>query len=43
MLIIILIVSIGYIWFYEWQEVETLESNNKQIDNFRKEINGEFI
>ena len=43
MLIIILIVSIGYIWFYEWQEVETLESNNKQIDNFRKEINNIYI
>lgn len=43
MLIIILIVSIGYIWFYEWKEVETLESNNKQIDNFRKEINNIYI
>ena len=38
-LIILLIVSIGHIWFGEWDEVEKLEFKNRQIDDFRKEIN----
>lgn len=42
-LIITIIGSIAFIWHSEWQEVETLESNNKQIDNFRKEINNIYI
>ena len=31
--------GIAYIWCNEWQEIETLETGNKQINNFRKEIN----
>ena len=38
-LIILLVVGIAYIWCNEWQEIETLETGNKQINNFRKEIN----
>lgn len=39
LLITLLIVCIAYTWHKEWQEVENLESNNRQIDEFRKEIN----
>ena len=39
LLITIIICCIAYIWHYEWQKIEKLESNNQQIDNFRKEIN----
>ncbi len=38
-LILILISCIIGIWHNEWQEVEALESDNRQIDEFRKEIN----
>ena len=38
-MITIIICCIAYIWHYEWQKIEKLESNNQQIDNFRKEIN----
>ena len=34
-----MVVGIAYIWCNEWQEIETLETGNKQINNFRKEIN----
>ncbi len=39
LLMTLLIVCIAYTWHKEWQEVENLESNNRQIDEFRKEIN----
>ena len=38
-LIILLVVGIAYMWCNEWQEIEILETGNKQIDDFRKEIN----
>ena len=41
--IILLIGGIIYIWYCEWQEIETLEEGNHQIDNFRKEINSIHI
>ena len=43
LLIILLIVDIAYTWHSEWHEVESLESQNQQIDNFRKEINNIYI
>lgn len=30
-------------WIKEWQEIEALEADNQQIDNFRKEINNIYI
>ena len=39
MLISIGICAIGYRWYIEWQEIEALELNNQQIDEFRIEIN----
>ena len=39
LLMTLLIVCIAYTWHKEWQEVENIESNNRQIDEFRKEIN----
>ena len=41
--IILLIGGIIYTWYREWQEIETLEEGNHQIDNFRKEINSIYI
>ena len=38
-LISVLIGCIAYNSFYEWQEIEALELDNKKIDEFRKEIN----
>ena len=38
-LIALFICGIANIWHKEWQEVENLESDNQQIDKFRKEIN----
>ena len=43
LLITLLIVCIAYTWYKEWQDVEALESNNLQIDEFRKEINNIHI
>ena len=43
LLITLLIVCIAYTWYKEWQDVEALESNNQQIDEFRKEINNIHI
>ena len=37
-LISVLIGCIAYNSFYEWQEIEALELDNKKIDEFRKEI-----
>ena len=42
-LILILISCIIGIWHNEWQEVEALESDNRQIDDFRKNINNIHI
>ncbi len=41
--IVLLIGCIAYIWHNEWQEVEALESDNRQIDEFRKDINNIYI
>lgn len=38
-LIVLLIGGIAYIWYEEWQAVETLEIGNQQIDEFRKSVN----
>ena len=38
-LIALLIMSIACTWYHEWQEVEALEVRNRQIDEFRKEVN----
>ena len=43
LLIIVLIACIAYIWYHEWREIEALEADNHQIDNFRKEINSIYI
>ena len=42
-LILILISCIIGIWHNEWQEVEALEFDNRQIDDFRKDINNIHI
>ena len=39
LLITLLIGCMTCIWYNEWQEVEALESDNRQIDELRKEIN----
>ncbi len=39
LLIVLLIGGIAYTWYNEWWEVEALEADNRQIDEFRKEIN----
>ena len=43
LLIALLIGCIAYTWHHEWQEVEALESDNRQIDEFRKEIDNIHI
>ena len=43
LLIILIIVGISHIWYCEWQEVETLEFDNRQIDKLRKEVNDVHI
>ena len=42
-LITLLIGGIVYTWNHEWQEIENLESDNRQIDELRKEINDVHI
>ena len=42
-LITLLIGGIAYTWHREWQEIENLESDNRQIDELRKEINDVHI
>ena len=39
LLIILLIGGIAYTWSYEWQKVEPLESDNRQIDILQKKVN----
>lgn len=41
--IIMLISIIGYRWHEEWNDIEKLEIQNRQIDEFRKEINSIHI
>ncbi len=43
LIIFILIGIIGYSWYCEWDEVEKLEVQNRQIDEFRKKINNIYI
>lgn len=38
-IIFVLICTIACVWYSEWNEVESLEANNQQIDEFRKEVN----
>ena len=39
LLITSLIGCIAYTWYYEWQEIERLEEDNRWIDKLRTEIN----
>ena len=39
LLITLLIGCIAYIWHSEWHDIEKLESDNRQIDELRKDIN----
>ena len=39
LLITLLISYIAYIWHSEWQDIEKLEYDNRQIDELRKDIN----
>ncbi len=43
LIIFILIGIIGYSWYCEWNEVEELEVQNRQIDEFRKKINNIYL
>lgn len=43
LLVTLLIGCIAYIWHNEWQEVEALESDNRQVDDLRKGINNIHI
>ena len=43
LLIALLIGGFVCIWYHVWQEVEALESDNRQIDELRKEINDVHI
>ena len=43
LLVILLIGFIVYIWHNEWQKVEALEYDNRQIDELQKEINDVHI
>ena len=43
LMIALLIGGIAYTWHHEWQEIGTLESDNRQIDDFRKDINNIHI
>ena len=42
-MIALLIGGIAYTWHHEWQEVAALESDNRQIDILRKEVNDVHI
>lgn len=43
LMIALLIGGIAYTWHHEWQEVAALESDNRQIDILRKEVNDVHI
>lgn len=38
LLMCLLAVGIMYLWFYEWQELEALEAENRRINGFRQEV-----
>lgn len=38
LLMCLLAVGIMYLWFYEWQEIEVLETENRRINGFRQEV-----
>lgn len=38
LLMSLLAVGIVYLWFYEWQELEALEAENRRINGFRREV-----
>lgn len=38
LLMCLLAVGIMYLWFHEWQELEKLETGNRQINAFRQEV-----
>ena len=42
-LIAVLIGSIAYTSFYEWQELEGLEEENRQIDKFRLQLHDAYV
>ena len=39
LLMVLLVGGIIYTWLGEWRDLERLEAQNRQIDDFRKEIN----
>ena len=39
LLIALLVSGIVYTWFSEWRDMERLETMNRQIESYRKEIN----
>ena len=43
LLIVLLVSGIVYTWFSEWRDMERLETMNRQIESFRKEINIIYI
>ena len=43
MIIMLLIYIIGYRWYNEWDEIERLEFQNKQINKYRNDINNIHI
>lgn len=38
LLMCLLAVGIMYLWYYEWKEIETLETENRRINSFRQEV-----
>ena len=38
LLMSLLVSGIMYLWYYEWTEIETLETENQQINSFRQEV-----
>lgn len=38
LLMCLLAVGIMYLWFHEWRELETLETENRRINDFRQEM-----
>ncbi len=38
LLMCLLAVGILYLWYYEWKEIETLETENRRINSFRQEV-----
>lgn len=43
LLITLLISGIIYTWFNEWWELESLEKENQQINDFRKDIHNVYV